>query len=85
MNLDRAAESMLAGAALLAFVGSLALFNAVSAVLAHVSWVVATIGGAGLTGLGAVGASRAFHVSLSERSDGDRWSPLDEPAALSPR
>ena len=72
MNFDRAAESMLAGAALLAFVASLAVLNAISAALAHMSWVGVTAGGAGLTTLGGLTAMRAFQVVLLvQRVDGD--------------
>jgi len=67
MNIDRAAaDSLLAGAALLAFVASLAILDAVSASLTHLGWVTVTAGGAALTAmiglLTALFAARAAQV-----------------------
>ena len=85
MHLDRAAESMLAGAVLLAFVAVMALLNAVAAALAHVNWVVVALGSMGLTTVGSLSAARAFAVvPLAQRIDGEVWGVVDDPRAARP-
>ena len=71
MNIERAAaDSLLAGAALLAFVACIAVLDALSATLAaNFSWVMVTVGGALLTAGMAMLAVRGAHTPPAPQLD----------------